>query len=166
MTQYFGFDILKPTNLVGYYSSTNLLQNMKISKKSQYGLRAMVYLANPRFKSEVCPLKKISKDEEIPFDFLEKIFSKLEKSDLIKAKKGVQGGYFLARNPRKIKVGKIIRTLEGTMAPVFCIAKEKEKKFLCPRRKRCLTKNVWQRIQETLNYTLNSITLADLVKKK
>lgn len=138
---------------------------MKISKKSQYGLRAMVYLSNPRLKDEVCPLKKISKDEEIPFDFLEKIFSKLEKASLIKAKKGVQGGYFLARNPKKIKVGEIVRILEGTMAPVFCIAKEKEKRFFCPRRRICLTKNVWQKLQDNLNLTLNSITLADLLTK-
>ncbi|MBZ9578553.1 Rrf2 family transcriptional regulator [Patescibacteria group bacterium] len=138
---------------------------MRVSKKSQYGLRAMVYLADPRLKDEVCSLRKISKEEEIPFDFLEKIFSKLEKAGLIKAKKGVQGGYFLARKPKKIKVGEIIRILEGTMAPVFCIAKEKEKRFFCPRRKICLTKNVWQKIQDNLNLTLNSITLADLVKK-
>jgi len=139
---------------------------MKISKKSQYDLRAMVYLANPRLKDEVCPLKKISKDEEIPFDFLEKIFSKLEKAGLIKAKKGVQGGYFLAQSPQKIKVGEIIRILEGTMAPVLCIAKEKEKRYSCPRKNKCLTKNVWQKIRDTLNSTLNSITLADLAKER
>jgi len=138
---------------------------MKISKKSQYGLRAMVYLADPHLKDEVCSLKKISEEEEIPFDFLEKIFSKLEKASLIKAKKGVRGGYFLSRNPKKIKVGEIVRILEGTMAPVFCIAKEKEKRFFCPRRRICLTKNVWQKLQETLNSTLNSISLADLAKR-
>ncbi|MBZ9572012.1 RrF2 family transcriptional regulator [Patescibacteria group bacterium] len=137
---------------------------MKISKKSQYGLRAMVYLANPRLKDKACPLKKISKDEEIPFDFLEKIFSKLEKAGLIKAKRGIQGGYFLAREPKKITVGKIIRILEGTIAPVRCIAKEKGIKFHCPRKKICKTFNVWQKIQDILNSTLNSITLADLVK--
>lgn len=125
----------------------------------------MVYLANLHLKNKAFPLKKISKDEGIPFDFLEKIFSKLKKASLIKAKKGVQGGYFLARNSKKIKVGEIIGTLEGTMAPVFCIAKEKEKRFFCPRRKICLTKNVWQKIQDTLNLTLNSITLADLLTK-
>lgn len=125
----------------------------------------MVYLAHSRFKNKVCPLKKISKDEEIPFDFLEKIFSKLVKANLVKAKKGAQGGYFLTRKPEKIKVGQIIRVLEGTIAPVFCIAKEKEKRFFCPRKRTCLTKNVWQKIQQTLNFTLDSITLTDLVKK-
>lgn len=139
---------------------------MRISKKTQYGLRAMVYLANPRLKNKVCSLKKISKDEGIPFDFLEKIFSRLKRVGLIEAKKGVKGGYFLAHSPRKIKVGEIIKILEGTMAPVFCIAKEKEKRFFCPREKKCLTRDVWRKIQEVLNSTLNSITLADLIKGK
>lgn len=137
---------------------------MRVSKKSQYGLRAMVYLANPRLKNKVCPLKKISKDEEIPFDFLEKIFSKLEKTGLVKAKKGIQGGYSLKRSPEKISVGEIISTLESTMSPVKCLAKEK--RYNCPRKKICKTLNVWRKIQEVLNSTLNSITLADLVKKR
>ena len=125
----------------------------------------MVYLAHPCFKNNVCSLKKISQDEEIPFDFLEKIFLKLKKSHLISAKKGIQGGYFLAKKPEKIKVSQIIKVLEGTMAPVSCIAKEKEKRIFCPREKKCLTKNLWRKIAETLNQTLNSITLADLIRK-
>jgi len=136
---------------------------MRISKKTQYGLRAMVYLANPQLKNRVCPLKKISQDEGIPFDFLGKIFSKLEKANLIKAKKGVQGGYFLAKNPQKIKISQIIKILEGEMAPVFCLIKGK--RFFCPRERKCLTKKLWKKLKNCLNSTLNSITLADLIKK-
>ena len=139
-------------------------KNMKISKKSQYGLRAMVYLAHPCFKNKVCTVKKISKDEGIPFDFLEKIFSKLIKANLVGAKKGAQGGYFLEKNPKKIKVGQIIKVLEGETAPVLCLAKEK--KIFCPRRRKCLTKILWQKLQEALDSTLNSVTLADLIKKQ
>jgi len=138
---------------------------MKISTKSQYGLRAMIYLASIYRKNKVCSLRIISKKENISFDYLEKIVSKLKKAGLVKSKKGIQGGYSLAYQPEKIKAGKIIRILEGTMAPVLCIAKEKEKRLFCPRKKICLTKNVWQKVQNSLNFTLDSITLADLVKK-
>lgn len=124
----------------------------------------MVYLANPRLRNKACPLKKISEEEGIPFNFLEKIFSKLKKADLVEAEKGVQGGYFLVRSPQKITVGEIIKVLEGTIAPVLCIAKEQEKRYFCPRKKKCKTKNVWREIRDTLNSTLNSITLADLTK--
>jgi len=125
----------------------------------------MVYLANPRLKGKVCPSKNISKDEVIPFDFLEKILAKLEKAGLIKAKKGAKGGYFLAKSPKNIKVGEIIKTLEGTIAPVFCVAKEENKRFICPRREICLAKNLWLKLQRSLTSTLNSITLADLIKQ-
>lgn len=124
----------------------------------------MVYLSNPRLESKPCSLKTISKNQGIPFDFLEKIFTKLKKAGLVRAKRGVQGGYFLARPAKKITAGEIIKTLEGTIAPVLCIAKEKEKKFFCPRKKKCKTINVWKKIQDSINATLDSITLANLAK--
>ena len=132
---------------------------MRISTKSQYGLRAMVFLAKSRDK--ICPLKIISEKEGIPFDYLEKIISKLEKARLIKAKRGARGGYYLTHQSKKIKVGEIIKVLEGEIALVKCIAK---KKYLCPRERKCLTKNFWKKIQKSLNSTLDSLTLADLLR--
>ena len=137
---------------------------MKISKKSQYGLRAMVYLAKVFKKDKVFPLREIAKKEGISFDYLEKIISKLKKAGFLKVKRGVRGGYFLAKSPAKIKIGEIIKTLEGTIGLVKCIAKGQ--KYYCPREKKCLTKNFWKRIQDSLNFALNSITLADLIKRK
>jgi len=136
---------------------------IKISTKSQYGLRAMVYLA--RFQDKICPLRVISKKEGISFDYLEKIILKLEKTGLIKAKKGSQGGYFLGRKSSKIKIGEIIRALEGNTGLVKCMALGKKGKYHCSREKKCLTKNFWKKIQDSLNSALNSITLADLIKK-
>src|SRR4030066_146252 len=125
----------------------------KISTKSQYGLRAMVYLA--KCKKAVCPLKSVSKEEGISFDYLEKILSKLEKSGLVKAKKGVLGGYFLAKNASKIRNREIISSLEGSRGLVRCTAKGKR----CPMERKCLAKNFWLKIQKTLDSALNSITL-------
>ena len=138
---------------------------MRVSKKSQYGLRAMVYLAAAFGKEKnIRSLKEISQKENISFDYLEKIISQLEKKGLVKAKKGAKGGYFLKRSPKKIRVGEIISTLESTMSPVKCLDKEKSKRYKCPYRKRCKTLNVWKEIQDSLNSTLDSITLADLLK--
>jgi len=111
---------------------------LRISTKSQYGLRAMVYLTMS--KKKICPLKEISKREGISFDYLEKIISKLEKAGLIKSKKGVRGGYFLAKSPKKIRVGEIIKVLEGEMVLVKCL------KYFCPKEKKCLTKNFWMKL--------------------
>jgi len=136
--------------------------SMRISKKTQYGLRAMVYLASIFEEGEICCLRKISKKENISFDYLEKIISRLEKNKLLKSKRGVKGGYYLSRSPNKIKVGEIIKVLEETMAPVKCVSMEK--KYHCPRKKVCKTITVWKKVQDNLISTLNSITLADLIK--
>lgn len=138
---------------------------MRISKKSQYGLRAMVYLAGVLNKDKPCSLREISEKENISFDYLEKIVSELEKNKLVKSKRGVKGGYLLAKLPQRIKVLEIINVLEETMAPVKCIARENEKKYYCPRKKVCKTITVWKKVQDNLNSTLNSITLADLTRK-
>ena len=128
---------------------------MRISKKSQYGLRAMVYLAKHSSEDKVCPIKEISKKENIPFDYLEKIVSELEKAGLVKAKKGVQGGYFLAKKPERITSGEIVRVLESTV-PVNCAG--------CQMVRICSTKNVWDKVQDSLDSTLDSMTLKDLIK--
>ena len=132
---------------------------LKISTKSQYGLRAMIYLAKRR--KDICPLKSISKEEGISFDYLEKIISKLEKAGLVEAKKGVQGGHFLAKKPSRIKISEIICALEGSRGLVRCTAKGRR----CPMEKKCLAKSFWLKIQKTLDTALNSMTLADLIKK-
>ena len=128
---------------------------MKISKKAQYGLRAMVYLAKAK-KGKVNSLKEVSKAEGISFDFLEKIIGKMEKSGLVKSKKGAGGGYFLAKPAKKITAGDIVETLEGKIIPVSCA--------LCYKSKKCISKNVWDKVKQSLASTLYSITLADLVK--
>ncbi|MFH1656582.1 MAG: Rrf2 family transcriptional regulator [Candidatus Nealsonbacteria bacterium] len=130
---------------------------MQVSKKSQYGLRAMVYLAKNSKKDKVCSIKKISESEGIPFDFLEKIFSELEKGDLIKAKKGSQGGYYLNKKLKQITVGKIVRILEKTTKPVKCAG--------CARAGECMTKSTWQEVGQSLDETLDSISLEDIINK-
>jgi len=128
---------------------------IKISKKSQYGLRAMVCLAMHYRKKQVCSTKLISEIEGIPFDFLEKIISQLEKAKLVKGKKGVQGGYILSISPKKISVNDVVSVLEENKKPVNCA--------LCVRIKKCSAKNVWAKLNDSLNKTLNSIKLSDLI---
>jgi len=125
---------------------------MKISKKTQYGLRAMVYLAKTK---KITSLKNISEKENIPFDFLEKIMSELEKGKLVTAKKGIQGGYILAKKNNKITAEDIVEVLESTTA-VDCSC--------CGQAKECLTKSVWRKIDIAVQKTLKNITLAELIK--
>lgn len=127
---------------------------MKISKKAEYGLTAMVHLAKNKSKKAVS-IRQISNIEGVPFEFLSKIFSSLEKGKLVTARHGASGGYFLAKKPNKITLADIIRLLEE-MKTVNCQE--------CIRSKKCLAKNVWGKIDKAINKTLENITLQNLVK--
>ena len=113
-------------------------------------------------KKKVFSLREISEKESIPFDYLEKIVSRLKKEGFLKSKKGAKGGYSLVSAPGKIKVGKIIKSLEGDISLVRCVSTKN--KFICPEDKKCLTKNFWKKLQSALEKTLNSFSLADLIK--
>ncbi len=129
---------------------------IKISKRAQYGLRAMVCLAKNYRAKQICSTKKISKKEGIPFEFLEKIILQLEKANLVKSKKGVSGGYILAKSPKKISANDVVSVLEENKKTVDCA--------LCQRKTKCLTKNVWAKVNLALNKTLQGITLENLIK--
>lgn len=132
---------------------------MKFSTKSQYGLRAMIFLA--KNKGKFFSSREIARAEKIPFEYLEKILSKLEKAGLVVAKKGSKGGYFLAKDPKKITIGQITKALQERLDLVKCLSE----KSYCPLLKKCLAKKFWQRLKKSINLALNSITLASLIKK-
>jgi len=131
---------------------------MKISTKTRYGLRAIIYLAKT---GEVSPLKDIAREQDISFDYLEKIMAKLREAGLVESQRGPQGGYMLGEDPGNIKVGEVIRALEGADL-VECL----QNKESCPQAEGCLAKEVWQKLQKVLNQALDSITLKDLIKKR
>lgn len=133
---------------------------MRISTKVQYGLRAAVYLAQNAKAGKVISAKEISDAENIPAEYLEKIITKLEKSGVVESKKGVAGGYFLARSAAKIKVGEIFGALESQATKVRCLDAK------CPRQGDCATRHLWHNMQAAINKFLQSVTLKDLINNK
>lgn len=127
---------------------------MKISTKSRYALQALAYMAK---RDKVCSIHEISCKENIPNDYLGKLFYKLKKAGLVDVHRGAQGGYFLASTPNKITIGKIIRTLEGSTSLVSCMETKKN----CRNEKSCGAKNIWKKFQKKINESLDSLTLAD-----
>jgi len=128
---------------------------IKISKKAEYGLTAMVNLAKNKNKRAIS-IREISNNEDVPYEFLCKIFSDLERAKLVTSKHGANGGYYLAKPANKITAGNIVEILDGKISPVECT--------LCKKADKCMSKNVWDKVKNTLSKTLYSIKLADLVK--
>ena len=128
---------------------------MNISKKSQYGMRAMVLLAQKYKSKKLISLKEISQKEAIPFDFLGKIVAELEKAKIVKGKAGIGGGYILLKDPKKITAKDIVDVLEDTM-PVNCA--------LCGKKNKCASKNVWGKVDLAIAKALKSVKLSNLIK--
>lgn len=113
-------------------------------------------------ESEILSLPVIAKEEKISAGYLEKIFSKLKKAKLIKARLGVSGGYILAQAPRDITVLAIITALEDNFSPFHCSSKSG--KIYCKSNCRCDASGGFLMVEEAIRKTLKNIKLSDLLK--
>src|ERR1051326_205670 len=98
---------------------------MRLSKRGEYGLRAMIILAGTPHSNAPLPvvqIKEISEREKIPAKFLEQILLTLKNAGLLHSKMGVGGGYYLAKQPTEITLGQIFRVLDGPLAPIRCVS--------------------------------------------
>lgn len=134
---------------------------MKLSTRSRYGVRMMADLAENFGKKPVF-LKDIAKREEISEKYLSIIVIPLRGAGLIQSTRGAHGGYTLAKRPEEISVQDIFNALEGKICLVDCVENPKE----CPRVGICPTRDIWSVLGEKIRETLNSVTLADLVRTR
>ncbi|MCI8549675.1 MAG: Rrf2 family transcriptional regulator [Lachnospiraceae bacterium] len=135
---------------------------MKLSTKGRYGLRAMVDVAVAGEEAPV-PIQAIAKRQDLSEKYLEQLLGMLKKAGLVKSIRGNQGGYQIEGDTAKISVGDILRALEGDLLPVECAGFGEESS--CKTAKFCATKYVWKKINESLEDTVNHITLKELVEQ-
>ena len=131
---------------------------MKISTKGRYGLRLMVDLAVHN-EEGLIPLKDISARQDISEKYLEQIVILLNRALLVRSVRGSQGGYTLARPAAEITVGDILRTMEGSLAPVECVDTDGKN---CAFHGGCVTIDIWKKIKEAVDNVVDNVTLADL----
>ena len=134
---------------------------MNISTKGRYGLRAMVDIAVNSLGNYI-PLKVIAERQDISENYLEQVFSVLKKAKLVISARGSQGGYTLSKEPSKITVGEVLRTLEGDLG---ITGDDDGVLGLDKTIKVCINTMVWQKVNEQINDVMDSITLQDLVDK-
>ena len=134
---------------------------MKLSTNGRYGLRAMIDLAD---YSEEMPqsIANIAARQAISDSYLEQLMPKLKKAGLIESIRGAQGGYVLARSSDSISVGDILRALEGELSPVKCAGSKGDTE--CVGSGNCVTRNVWKRIDDSIQHAVDSIFLNELVE--
>ena len=132
---------------------------MKISTKGKYGLRAMIDLAQYS-EQEAVSISSIAQRQKISESYLEQLVAKLKKAGLVISIRGAAGGYCLARPASDISVGDVLRALEGDVRAVICTAQTEEG---CEGEELCVTKYVWQRINESIEKTVDEMMIDQLV---
>lgn len=142
---------------------------MRLSKRGEYGLRAMIALAEPAPHHNVphmMQIKEISLREQISTKFLEQILLTLKNAGLLHSKMGVGGGYYLARSANEITLGQIFRVLDGPVAPVKCVSQMAYEPCGCPAEESCGLRLVMGDVRNAIVEILDHTTLADVKKRQ
>jgi Rrf2 family protein len=134
---------------------------MKFSQRSEYGVRLMVDLAR-HFGRGPLSLSEVAREEDLSQTFLEQVIMPLRKAGLVRSRQGVRGGYELSRPPQEIHMGEVLRVLEGSLGPMFCVADASDRD-ICAFEEHCATRVLWARVRDGINQALDSTTLADLL---
>ena len=136
-----------------------------ISKRTQYGLKAMLALGI-RYGEGPVLIATLSKQETIPIKFLELILLDLKGSGLLESKKGPKGGYQLSRPPSTITVGSLIRLMEGPLAPLPCASETAFRPCPeCEDVESCGTRIIMRQVRDAIANVLDRTTLADLIRQ-
>lgn len=135
---------------------------MRLSTKGRYGLKAMFDLALHYGEGPIS-LANISERQDISLSYLEQLFSSLRKAGYVQSIRGAQGGYVMTREPGAVTVGDVLRVLEGQLAPVSCVRSDETDACDCGKSGECVTKAVWEKIHDSINAVVESITLQDMI---
>lgn len=130
---------------------------MKISTKGRYALRLMLDLAL-NGQGQPAALRDVAGRQDISEKYLEQLVAPMTRAGLLKSVRGASGGYLLTRSPADYTVGEILRTQEGSLAPVECADGQ-----ACARSGQCVTVDLWRRLKEAVDGVVDATTLQDLV---
>ena len=134
---------------------------MRLTYKGDYALKTILDLALHYRKNPVT-INDLAKRADIPTKFLEQILLDLKRGGFVVSRRGKVGGYLLARAPSEIKLGEVIRFIDGPIEPIACVDKNYKG---CNDINKCVFRSIWQQITELNSKITDNITFEDLVKK-
>ncbi len=138
---------------------------MKLTKRGEYALRALIDLAIAREAGrDLLPLKEIAARENIPLPFLEQIFAQLREAGVVDGKRGKNGGFFLARPATNIFMGEVVRLIDGPLAPIACVSQTAYKKCSCPDEDHCGLRLLMLDVRNAIADILDRYSLDEVVE--
>ncbi len=129
---------------------------MKLSSKTHYGLIAC-HILGANYPDNPVSASMLEKHIGVSGKYLEKIMRMLSSRNIVTANRGANGGYYLAREPKDITVGEVVRALEDDMEIIECVSKDRSCKC-------CPTSSVWKKLYEGINTLLDSMNLEQMIK--
>jgi len=140
---------------------------MKLTKRSEYGLRAMIEMAcwETENGTRFIQIKDIAQREKIPAKFLEQILLTLKNAGLVNSRMGINGGYYLSKPPAEITLGQIIRVLDGPLAPIRCVSQIAYEPCGCPDEETCGLRLIMFDVRAAISNILDRTTLAQVVQR-
>jgi Rrf2 family protein len=138
---------------------------MKLSKRGEYGLKAMIDLASQERPTAVAQMKDIAGRQQIPVKFLEQILLTLKNAGLLRSRAGVGGGYYLARPPAEITLGQVVRLLDGPLAPIPCVSQMAYERCVCDDENTCGLRLAMLDVRNAIANILDQTTLADVAAR-
>jgi len=137
---------------------------MRLSRRSEYGIRALVDLVGQADGHPV-PLATLADRNHLPGKFLEQILASLKHAGIVRTTLGAHGGYAMAVDPSTVTVGRIIRLLDGALAPIGCVSLRYYEPCTCPDERTCQLRDLMIDVRDAMLHILDRETLADLATR-
>jgi Rrf2 family protein len=152
------------TPLVDYRNSTAALE-MNLSKRSEYALRALIDLGLAReLGRPILQVSELAAKEKLPVKFLEQILTQLRGAGFVETKRGKLGGYSLAKPAARIRIGAVIRLLDGPLAPIPCVSRTAYSRCTCPDEAHCGLRMLMLDVRNAIARILDRTTLEQIVE--
>lgn len=135
---------------------------MKLSRKGEYALRAMIVLGL-EYGAGPIQIREIAERERIPKKFLEQILLELKRAGLVESTRGVGGGYRLIKRPEDVTVAQVVRIIDGPLAPLSCVSRLAHVK--CPEQEGCGLYKVMKDVRDAIAGVLENVTVADICER-
>ncbi|MDQ3199731.1 MAG: Rrf2 family transcriptional regulator [Verrucomicrobiota bacterium] len=138
---------------------------MNLSKRSEYALRALIDLGIAReLGRPILQVSELAAKEKLPIKFLEQILTQLRQAGYVETKRGKLGGYALAKPTARIKLGAVIRLLDGPLAPIACVSQTAYERCTCPDEAHCGLRMLMLDVRNAIARILDRSTLAQIVE--
>jgi Rrf2 family protein len=138
---------------------------MRLSRRSEYGLRALVDLVRSDGSGPVA-LAVLAERNNLPAKFLEQIMSTLKRGGVVRTTLGAHGGYAMAADPSSVTIGRVIRMLDGALAPVPCVSLRYYERCSCPDEATCSLRDVMIDVRDAMLAILDHESLRELAARQ